>query len=76
MENYIVQIYFNPDMWLAPWSGDPGRTRVRSSATKYKTEKGAKIALGIARRKRNLLDAKIIKHCKPNEKIQSQALHQ
>lgn len=57
---YIVQIYFNRDMWLAPWSGDPGRTSVRELARKYDTEHGAKIALGLARKYRPLPGAKII----------------
>jgi hypothetical protein len=31
--------------WLAPWSGDPGRTLVRSSAKRYGSEAMAQKAL-------------------------------
>ncbi len=56
---FIVQIYFNQDMWLAPWTGDPGRTCVKDSARQYKTKRGAKIALGMAQKQRRLPYAKI-----------------
>jgi len=46
---YIVEI--DDGVWLAPWSGDPGRTLVKESARQYKTLHGAKIALGMAVRK-------------------------
>ncbi len=44
---WIVEI--SPGCWLAPWSGDPGRTLVKDSAKRFRTERGAKQALGIAR---------------------------
>ena len=36
--------------WLAPWTGDPGRTLVRESAKRYKTEHAARCAMSRARR--------------------------
>ncbi len=38
--------------YLAPWNGDPGRTIFRCNAREYKTERGAKIALGISKKYR------------------------
>ena len=40
---YIVQLDYG--VWLASWSGDPGRTLLESNARKYKTKKGARIAM-------------------------------
>ena len=37
--------------WLAPWGGDPGRTVVLANAKRYKTERGAKAAATIAKKK-------------------------
>lgn len=48
-----------PGCWLAPWSGDPGRTLVVEEAKQYKSERGAKIALGHARRFRSLDKARV-----------------
>ena len=45
---YIVELELG--VYLAPWSGDPGRTLVESTARLYRTERGAQIALGKARR--------------------------
>ena len=59
MSGFIVEISKN--CWLASWAGDPGRTCVMSSAKVYKTDRGAKIALGIARRYRPCKNAKIVK---------------
>lgn len=55
---FVVEISEN--CWLAPWAGDPGRTCVLKSANVYKSKKGAKIALGMARRYRPLKNAKIV----------------
>ena len=57
-------------VWLARWSGDPGRTFIRSSAREYTTERGAKIALGMARRYRRFSDAWVYRTLatKPNQK--------
>ena len=46
--------------YLAPWSGDPGRTHVLTSARIYATERGARIALGMARRYRPFAFAEIV----------------
>lgn len=54
---FIVEL--QTGMWIAPWSGDPGRTLVKKTAQKYKTERGAKIALKCARRYSPFKDAKI-----------------
>jgi len=45
---WIVEL--ERDCWLAPWKGDPGRTLVRDSAKKYKSEHAAKCALLRAKR--------------------------
>jgi hypothetical protein len=37
------------DVWLAPWSGDPGRTCVLAHARVFTSERQAKRALRIAR---------------------------
>jgi hypothetical protein len=49
-KGYIVEI--DKGVWLAPISGDPGRTLVKTYARVYKSVRGAKIALGMARRYR------------------------
>ena len=41
----------SPGCWLAPWTGDPGRTVVEANATRYKTQGAANRALARARRK-------------------------
>ena len=40
----------SPGCWLAPWTGDPGRTAVGANAKRYKTEGAAKAALTRARK--------------------------
>lgn len=57
--SWIVEL--QPGCWLATWSGDPGRTLIKTSARRYATERGARIALGIARRIRPgyFLNAKV-----------------
>ena len=45
---FIIEL--DPDCWIAPWSGDPGRTLVKESAKKYKTKKGAAIYLGMVKK--------------------------
>jgi hypothetical protein len=53
---YIVEL--EPGMqYLAPWSGDPGRTCVRATAKRYPTAKGARAAIAQARRWRKFPDA-------------------
>jgi len=44
---FIVEL--EESCWLADWSGDTGRTFVRNNARKYKTARGAAIALGRAK---------------------------
>ncbi len=40
---YIVEL--QPGCWLAPWSGDPGRTLVRASAKTFDSESAARRAI-------------------------------
>lgn len=47
MKNYIVLL--ERGCWLAPWSGDPGRTCVERNAKRYKTIVKAAEALEKAR---------------------------
>lgn len=46
---FVVAI--SDDCWLAPWSGDPGRTCLIENAKRYKTESAARHALSIAAKK-------------------------
>ena len=41
---YIVEL-FGGSQFIATWSGDPGRTRVRAFAKRYKSEHAAKCAI-------------------------------
>lgn len=55
-EKYIIEL--ESGVWLAGWSGDPGRTLVKESAKMY-TRDGAAIALGKARKFRPFKNAVI-----------------
>jgi hypothetical protein len=44
---YIVQL--EPDVWLAPWDGDPGRTEAIENAKRFPSRKAAEKALDDAR---------------------------
>ena len=57
-KKYIVEL--SPGCWLGPWPGDPGRTLVERTANRYATKRGASIALGMARKFRPFLNAKIV----------------
>jgi len=54
---YIVEL--EPGVWLASWSGDPGRTLVKESAKQYRTISLATYALARARKHRDFADAAI-----------------
>ena len=54
---YVVEI--QPGCWLAPWTGDPGRTEVLSSAKQYETGRAALRALTAARKYRAMPTAKV-----------------
>ena len=56
---YIVELEPGTQ-WLAPWVGGRGRTGVKASAKLYNTERGARIALGMARMFSSFPDAKVI----------------
>jgi len=43
---FVVAI--SEDCWLAPWTGDPGRTCLIENAKRYKSEAAAKRALSTA----------------------------
>jgi hypothetical protein len=44
---WIIEL--EPGVWIAPWSGDPGRTLVQGSAKRFQTHDDAKKALAKAR---------------------------
>ena len=52
---YIVELY-GGTQFLAPWHGNPGRTCIRGSAKKYKSEFAALRALNYAKRKYPIRD--------------------
>jgi len=54
-----VVVELEPGCWIAPWSGDPGRTTVKRKARVYKSWRGARIALGLARKYRPFKNAAI-----------------
>lgn len=56
-DGYIVEL--EQGVWLAPWSGNPGRTLKKSSARLYANEHSAAIALGKARKFRKFRNAVI-----------------
>lgn len=56
---FIVEL--EKGVWLADWSGDPGRTLLKKNARQYATRRGASIALGMARKFRLFKDAVIEK---------------
>lgn len=41
---FVVRLAEYGNCWLAPWSGDPGRTVVLENAKRYKTRKTAMVA--------------------------------
>ena len=47
---YIVCL--EPGVWVAPWSGDPGRTLVQQNAQRFKRRSTAQQALNRARKYR------------------------
>ena len=56
-QEHIVEI--EEGVWLAQWSGDPGRTLSRKSAQRFKGQGAAKGALTRARKHRPFNRAKI-----------------
>lgn len=56
---YIVEL--EPGVWLAEWSGDPGRTLERASAKVYPSEVAAINGKARASRYRKFWGAKVIK---------------
>tara|TARA_R110000868_G_scaffold129642_2_gene338720 strand:+ start:1571 stop:1759 length:189 start_codon:yes stop_codon:yes gene_type:complete len=57
MTEFIVQL--EAGVWLAPWSGDPGRTLVEASAKRFDSFGAANTALGKARRFRPFVFAEV-----------------
>lgn len=56
--NYIVEL--QKGCWIAQWSGDPGRTLVKTSARVYKDISRATYGLAWARRFSPFKKAKIV----------------
>ena len=56
-KKYVVEL--EKKVWIAPISGDPGRTVVLRNARQYKTMPAAKAALTRARKYRLFQNAKI-----------------
>lgn len=55
---FIVEL--EPEtQWLAPWTGDPGRTAIKEIAKVYKTEKSVRIALRHAQKYGLFSNAKV-----------------
>jgi|GEM_PF-5359520 len=69
MAGFTVRIQNTPQMWLAVWNGDPGRTFCIENARVYATRKGARIALAHARTYRELNEATIEEVC-GSDKVQ------
>lgn len=57
-ESWIVEL--EPGVWLAEWSGDPGRTTQREYAKEYSSEAAAINARARARRLRKLPNARLV----------------
>lgn len=60
LHGFVIEL--EPGVWRALWDGDPGRTSFIRNAKIYRTEQGAKVALGMARNPpfRTFEDAKIV----------------
>lgn len=56
---WVVELQPHVRMWVAPWSGDPGRTCVEANAKRFRTLPAAKAALARARRYSPFRDARI-----------------
>lgn len=54
---WVVEL--EPGVWLAPWDGDPGRTLVLDSATRYPSYVAAERALKQAQKHRTFLTPEI-----------------
>lgn len=58
MRKFVVQLELG--VWLAPWSGDPGRTLALDEARLFQIEGEARRALVATRRYRPFAGAKIV----------------
>ena len=56
---WIVEL--QPGFWLAEWSGDPGRTLLKTSARKFATQCGAFRAIAHASKFRDMRGARVEK---------------
>ena len=61
--SFIVEI--EDKCWLAPWSGDPGRTVVEQNAQRFATEHAALMAMVEARTFRPFPSARIVTDATP-----------
>lgn len=55
---YIVEL--EPGVWLAPWSGDPGRTLVKKEARRFKSRGEATQWMGWAKTFRPFPHARVV----------------
>ncbi len=62
---YIVKL--EEKCWLAPWSGDPGRTVVDKNAKVFLSKAGAKLAMGKAQKIRPFKNAKVLNYWRKDE---------
>lgn len=56
--HFVVEL--DEGVWIAPWSGDPGRTLVRSNARGFATRAAADEALTAARKYRPFRNARVV----------------
>jgi len=54
---YIVKL--EKGVWVAPWSGDPGRTLVQENAQRFRKKHNAQQALTKSRKFRPFISAKV-----------------
>jgi len=55
---YVAEL--EPDVWIAPWSGDPGRTLVLNNAKVFNNRSTAWRAIERAQKMRPFKNAKVI----------------
>jgi hypothetical protein len=60
MTGSLCLVQLEPGVYLAPWSGDPGRTTRRSNATRFSDHAAAASALAKARRYRAFIKAGVV----------------
>ena len=56
-KEWVVEL--EPGVWIAPINGDPGRTLIKASATRFASQYKAELALQRARKSRPFLLAEV-----------------